>query len=439
MQISTKLLFIGISVATAVILTACTAPGGFPAVQADGLAVEPAAEIEGQAAPTELQQVEFLPEEDAPSRILGSQWATDFSRRTVEYEDILSGGPPKDGIPSIDDPQFESVVDAQEWISDRDPVIVFQHDDVQRAYPLAILIWHEIVNDVVGELPVTVTFCPLCNASIVFDRNFDGEILDFGTTGLLRNSDLVMYDRQSETWWQQFIGQGIIGKHAGRQLTFLPSQVLSFADFAAEFPEGQVLACPDLPRSYGANPYTQYDSISGRPFLYTGELDERLPATERVVGVDLGGAIMAYPFSELSNVGVVNDELDGASLVVFHKDGTASALDERQISQGKDVGSVGVFDRNLDGQVLTFERYEDGTFRDLETGSTWNILGEAVDGELSGKRLAQILSFDHFWFAWSAFFPIQACTRADLVLTSRGQVALLPWPFSCTMVSDRLD
>ena len=266
----------------------------------------------------------------------------------------MSGGPPKDGIPSIDDPTFESVADAQEWMSDRDPVILFQHDGDSRAYPLAILIWHEIANDVVGGKPVTITFCPLCNASIVFDRTFDNETLDFGTTGLLRNSDLVMYDRQSETWWQQFTGQGIVGRYAGQQLDFLPSQVISFADFANEFPQGQVLARPSVARSYGANPYTLYDSTVGRPFLFAGELDQRLPATERVVGVDLGEAKMAYPFSALSSVGVINDEIDGIPLVVFHKGGTASALDERAISEGKDVGSVGVFDRRLGDQTPEF-------------------------------------------------------------------------------------
>ena len=178
---------------------------------------------------------------------------------------------------------FESLDAAAAWLSAQDPVIVFAANGDARAYPLAILIWHEIVNDSVGGQPVAVTFCPLCNASIVFDRTFAGDVLDFGTTGKLRNSDLIMYDRQTETWWQQFTGQGIVGKHAGEQLDFLASQVISFADFAAEFPDGQVLARPPVNRSYGANPYTGYDS-STEPFLFRGELDTRLPATERIAG-----------------------------------------------------------------------------------------------------------------------------------------------------------
>lgn len=333
-----------------------------------------------------------------------SGWKTDFTRRTVAWEDIISGGPPKDGIPAINAPMFESVTAAAGWLSARDPVILFAESGEVRAYPLAILIWHEIVNDVVGGRPVAVTFCPLCNASIVFDRTFDGALLDFGTTGKLRNSDLIMYDRQTETWWQQFTGQGIVGQYAGEQLAFLPSQVISFADFAAEFPDGQVLARPTFPRSYGANPYAGYDS-SPRPFLFRGQVDDRLPATERIAGVALPGLVKAYPFSLAAQAGAIHDEAGGLPLVVLHKAGTASALDANAISEGRDVGSVAVFDRRLDGRTLTFVANGDGTYTDRETGSTWNILGVAVAGELSGAQLTQLLAFDHFWFAWAAFHP----------------------------------
>jgi hypothetical protein len=333
-----------------------------------------------------------------------SEWSTDFTRRTVEWEDIISGGPPKDGIPAIDEPAFESIEAAATWLNERDPVIVFAEGGDVRAYPLSILIWHEIVNDTVGGRPVAVTFCPLCNASIVFDRTFGGEVLDFGTTGKLRNSDLIMYDRQTETWWQQFTGQGIVGTHAGKQLDFASSQVISFADFAAEFPSGQVLARPAVSRSYGANPYTGYDSTT-QPFLFRGEVDDRLPATERVAGVVLPGTVKAYPFTLVSEAGAINDDVAGTPLVVFHKPGTASALDSGAIAEGRDVGSVAVFDRRVGERALTFTAAGDGTFTDAETGSRWNILGEAVAGELAGEQLTQMLAFDHFWFAWAAFHP----------------------------------
>jgi len=154
----------------------------------------------------------------AETRWRGEWPRTDFSKRTVALDEIDSGGPPKDGIPAIDRPRFVTPAEARGWLDPREPVIVLELNGETRAYPLQILMFHEIVNDTVGGQPVTVTFCPLCNASIVFDRRVGGAVLDFGTTGKLRKSDLVMYDRQSESWWQQFTGKGIVGRHAGATL-----------------------------------------------------------------------------------------------------------------------------------------------------------------------------------------------------------------------------
>lgn len=388
----------GIGVFCLLIFVGCTLQ-----IAAPPPAPEESEQTEEPATAPTANGVTFLPSTPPPFETY--DWSTDFSKRIVEWDEILSGGPPKDGIPSIDDPTFESVDVARDWLTDRDPVILFQHNGDVRAYPLAILIWHEIVNDEVGGLPVAVTFCPLCNASIVFDATIDGVAHEFGTTGRLRNSDLVMYDRVTESWWQQFTGQALIGDYAGQQLDFLVSQVISFGDFAAEFPEGQVLARPGANRSYGNNPYTSYDSTTGRPFLFDGELDTRLPATERVVGLEIAGDVMAYPFSRVAAAGVLNDEIGGQAIVIFHKAGTASALDSRTISEGRDVGSVAAFARRIDGQTLTFEANGDGTFTDVETGTTWNLLGEGIGGELAGEQLEQVISFDHFWFAWSAFYP----------------------------------
>ncbi|MCB9137119.1 MAG: DUF3179 domain-containing protein [Caldilineaceae bacterium] len=342
---------------------------------------------------------------DASPPFSTQEWTTDFSKRTVEWREILAGGPPKDGIPAIDHPGFEPITQASDWLTERDPVLVFRAGEEVRAYPLAILIWHEIVNDAVNGTPVAVTFCPLCNAGIVFERRLNGMTLDFGTTGKLRNSDLIMYDRQTESWWQQVTGEAIVGELTGAQLTFLPAQVLSFSDLAAVYPQAQVLARPASGRRYGDNPYEKYDSTTDCPFLYAGELDDRLPVTERVVGVELDGTAVAYPFAAAAARGVINDQIGKTPIVVFHKEGTASALDARVIAQGRDVGSTGVFDRRVDGQTLTFRANEDGTFTDAETGSAWTITGEATDGPLQGKTLKMISAFEHFWFAWNAFFP----------------------------------
>jgi hypothetical protein len=386
----------GLILLASLVLSACiatppAAPGRDGAADVEALATES----------TNAGTTELLPAEPPPFST--ADWTTDFTRRTVPWDQILSGGPPKDGIPAIDHPQFEPVAAAQDWLSERDPVIFFAYKGEARAYPLAILIWHEIVNDVVGGKPVAVTFCPLCNASIVFDRTLEDQVLDFGTTGRLRNSDLVMYDRQTESWWQQVTGEGLVGEYAGAQLTFLGGQVISFADFAAAYPQGQVLKAPDFHRSYGRNPYTNYDS--GRPFLFDGELDPRLPPTERILGIELHGEVKAYPFSKLATTGVLHDEVGGEPVVILYKSGTASALDTADISAGRDVGSAAAFSRQLGGRLLTLHVLDDDAFRDKETGSTWTILGQAIAGDLAGQQLELLLAFDHFWFAWHAFYP----------------------------------
>ena len=207
-------------------------------------APHPAPVSEAQTAAT---NVTIQPDPDFERALLNAGisrrgWETDFSRHTVPYGEILSGGPPRDGIPPLDDPKFTTAKDASAWLGDQEPVIAFELNDDARAYPLQILTWHEIVNDLVGGVPVSATFCPLCNAAIVFDRRLDGTVYDFGTSGNLRNSDLIMWDRQTESWWQQFTGQGIVGELAGKKLTMLTASIISFSDFRAASPDGKVLS-----------------------------------------------------------------------------------------------------------------------------------------------------------------------------------------------------
>ncbi len=166
---------------------------------------------------------------------------TDFTKHSIPLADILSGGPPKDGIPPIDDPAFKPVseIDA---LGETEPVIGVSINGKAKAYPLRILMRHEIVNDELGGVPITVTFCPLCNAAMVFDRRVGDKVLDFGTTGKLRNSDLVMWDRQTESWWQQFLGEAIVGSMTGTKLKALPVRLESWRNFKKRFQKGQVLS-----------------------------------------------------------------------------------------------------------------------------------------------------------------------------------------------------
>ena len=339
------------------------------------------------------------------ARFRAGVWKTDFSLHTVPYEEFLSGGVAPDGIPPLDDPKFESIEQADSWLRDVHPVVALEINGQARAYPLAVLTWHEIANDTLGGVPVSVTFCPLCNSAIAFDRRLDGAVLDFGVSGNLRNSDLVMWDRQTESWWQQLTGEGIVGAYAGYQLELVPAQIVSWSDFKAAFPGADVLSRDTgYTRRYGQNPYAGYDRADQSPFLFRGELDGRLLPMERVAALELDGQPLAFPFLALERERVVHYPAEQPEIVVLFQQGTASALDRQTIADSRDVGSTGVFEAALDGQELSF-RAEGGGFVDDQTGSTWNVLGQALSGPLVGQSLTPVVHGNHFWFAWAAFAP----------------------------------
>lgn len=257
---------------------------------------------------------------------------TNFEKFSVDLDQIFSGGPPKDGIPPIDDPVFESLADGAKRYAGREPVVAVTINGVAKAYPLSVLIWHEIVNDEVGGVPVSVTYCPLCNSAVVFDRRLDGRVLDFGTTGKLRYSDLVMWDRQTESWWQQFLGEAIVGDLTGKRLTVIPARVESFERFMRRRPDGTVLR-PNQPelRAYGRNPYVNYDS-SPWPFLYRGESPDGIQPLARVVAV----GDEAWSLELLRARG----KIKVGQMMLSWQEGQASALDSADIAAGRDIGNV---------------------------------------------------------------------------------------------------
>ncbi|MQA66162.1 MAG: DUF3179 domain-containing protein [Alphaproteobacteria bacterium] len=267
---------------------------------------------------------------------------TDFTRFSVPLDEVRSGGPPRDGIPAIDQPAFVDVEQVQD-LSSRDPVIGLTINGESKAYPLRILTWHEIVNDTLGGVPVAVTYCPLCNAAIVFERRVDGRDLDFGTTGKLRHSDLVMYDRQTESWWQQFSGEAIVGTMTGKRLRMIPSRLESFDRFRARTPKGQVLVPsePDL-RRYGQNPYVGYDA-SAAPAFFSGPLHDKVPAMAYVVAV----GERAWTLELLRREG----RIQVGNLELSWQAGNASALDASEIAKGRDIGNVVAQRRNPDGAL----------------------------------------------------------------------------------------
>ncbi|SMY09692.1 DUF3179 domain-containing protein [Flavimaricola marinus] len=272
---------------------------------------------------------------------------TDFDVTAIEaWGEILSGGPPRDGIPAINAPDFlpaseETRIDAVE------PVMVLEIEgQTPRAYPVRYLIWHEIVNDEVGGIPVAVTFCPLCNSGVVFDRRVGADTLTFGVTGKLRNSDMIMFDRETESWWQQATGQGIVGDMTGVELEMLPGWLEGWSSFKERNPNGLVMNQPvGFNRDYGRNPYGGYDS-SARPFLYRGEMPPHgIPPLARVVRV----GDRAWPLSLLSSAG----EISAAGLTLSWEAGQASALDDATIGDGREVGNVRV--RDSDGRSVVHD------------------------------------------------------------------------------------
>lgn len=266
---------------------------------------------------------------------------TDFTRSAVPVDEIRPGGAERDEMPPIDAPRFVEI--GQAGIPAIEPVVSIELGGEARAYPLRILIWHQIVNDRIADLPVAVTYCPLCNAALVYDRRVGEEVLSFGTTGLLRYAGLVMYDRQTESLWQQYEGQAIVGALAGVRLSQVPSRLESLQRFAERFPDGRVLVPSDAElRPYGRNPFTGYDRMPS-PFRYDGPLPDEVEPLARVVAV----GDRAWSLSLLRDVG----RLEAEDLVIEWFPGQASALDAKHIADGRDVGNVVVRMRRGGGLV----------------------------------------------------------------------------------------
>ena len=341
-----------------------------------------------------------------------AEWPkTDFSRHNISFEEILSGGPPKNGIPAIDEPRFIKNNQAH-WLKPLEPIISVEINGIAKAYPLQILMFHEIVNDEINGQAISVTFCPLCNTSIVFSREVNGKRLDFGTTGRLHNSDLIMYDRQTESWWQHFTGEAIIGSYTGTKLTEIKSQIISFNNFQKHYPDGLVLSRKTgYSRQYGKNPYLGYDNINNVPFLMRGKIDGRFPPMERVISVEINNKHKLYPFSVLDDSEILHDEISDSSLVIFKTGEIYSVLDKSTIQTSKKVAAYSVFSRQVKNQNLHFYLKND-VILDRETNSEWDVLGRATGGKLKGQQLKSIQYGLHFAFAWLAFNPdVEIFTR----------------------------
>jgi hypothetical protein len=342
--------------------------------------------------------------EDAPSA-LENPANPDFPDPLIDLEHLVSGGPPPDGIPPIDEPNFQPAREV-DWLEGREPLLSLTVGGETRGYPLQVMTWHEIVNDTVGGVPVAVTYCPLCNSGVAFEREAGERLLDFGTSGMLYADNLVMYDRQTESLWPQLTGQASVGVLTGTQLEAIPMGVVGWDQFRTAHPDALVLTRDTgHDRPYGRNPYAGYDNPNGGLLVEPpGGRDPRLPVKARVVGIHLRGDAVAIVRDLVAQDGVLPVTVGGRDLVVWHRPGQRSALDDEQIDSGQEIGTVGVFDARLDGRELSFTANGDG-FTDDQTGSVWNVLGQATAGRLAGKQLRPVTHLDTFWFAWVAFRP----------------------------------
>ncbi len=393
---------IALAVVTVFVVAAC----GASAVSGDGGPSSTVSPPDDAPASAASPGAGALPE--GPSA-LDDRFDPSFPDPLIDPDDILSGGPPPDGIPPIDDPKFVTVTEADDWLNDVEPVLVVDIDGDVRAYPIQILMWHEIVNDTVGGVPLSVTYCPLCNSAVTFERTVRGVETTFGTSGSLYFANLVMYDRATESLWNQIDGRAVVGVLTGDVLTQVPSTMVAWSDFKAARPDAQVLDRnrTGASRNYGTNPYTGLDDPDGQPFLFQGDVDVRAKAMQRIVAIEREGAAAAWSedvISHESGAAVTEGEIADLPLVIFWKQGQASALDSSDVAGGREVGTVGVFSPIVDGQTLTF-RTDGLLFIDDQSSSKWNVLGEAVEGPFEGSNLKPVTFVRTFWFSWAAFRP----------------------------------
>lgn len=312
---------------------------------------------------------------------------TDGVKHLIPLEKIKGGGPPKDGIPSIDHPVFADVANSK-FMSNSDTVIGLEINGEAKAYPLFILVWHEIVNDRVGGIPVSVTYCPLCYTNQVFERIINGEEVEFGTSGKLYNSNLLMYDRYTESYWSQALGMAVKGELTGYQLDLVPFDVITWGDWKQLHPDTKVLTTDTGHiRSYSTDPYGNYYT-EPRIMFPVEYRNDRLPPKEIIIGFNEDGVYKAYKQNDIESNIIINDSIGETPIMLV------SLFSENSRA----------FERTINDNTLNFV-YEDGKILDIQTNSEWNYDGLSVSGELEGTQLERMPIEPGFWFEWIAFHP----------------------------------
>jgi len=301
---------------------------------------------------------------------------TNGVKHIVPLNKILAGGPPKDGIPSIDKPKFVSAEEANAFLNDDDLVLGLYFDGVARAYPRMMLVWHEIVNDKINGIPIVVTYCPLCYTGTAFIRTINGEEVEFGVSGKLYNSDLIMYDRKTESYWSQILGQAIVGDLAGLKLERIHTDTLEWKAWKKLYPKTEVLSKDTgINKPYGYDPYGGY--YQSRELYFPVEnQDGRLHPKSIVYGIELGGIAKAYPDDDLAKFIVTNDVVGSVPILVARNPETQTGR---------------IFERKIGNIILEFE-FKNGKLYDKQTGSEWNFEGFAINGKYANTQLVSLVA-----------------------------------------------
>lgn len=393
----------------ALTLAACTTTQESQDTQGSTADTEQAAS--GEA--VELKNIAGSPKLDVPSA-LDDPNNSAFPSPLIDPASLRSGGPPPDGIPAIDNPKFEKAKDVN-WLQPDESVLSFTENGETRAYPIQVMIWHEIANDTVGGTPVAITYCPLCNSAVALDRRVDDLVLTFGTSGMLHKSDLVMYDRQTESLWPQLSLKAAIGHLAGTKPKVLAISTVPWEEFQREHPDSWVLSRDTgVSRNYGGNPYSGYDANDNTdPFLFDGQADGRLPVKAHVIGLFADSDPVAVTVQHLIDEGLVTVTGPDGPVVLWARPDVRTPLDADNVADGRKTGAAVAFQPKTDAgtkvelQVVAGagDAKSDQPFQDRVTGSTFGWDGVAKAGKLKGQRLVQVPSVDTFWFAWAAFSP----------------------------------
>ncbi|MFC1748654.1 DUF3179 domain-containing protein [Pseudomonadota bacterium] len=265
----------------------------------------------------------------------------DINNSDISPEEIHRGGPPRDGIPSIDNPDF-STPRLSNHLPATDRVLGLSHKGESKAYPISIMNWHEIVNDTIGDMPVVVTFCPLCGTGVAFSSHAGGKRLNFGVSGLLYNSDVLLYDRETESLWSQLLTRSISGPMKGTRLKLIPLEHTTWGDWIKRHPDTKVLSeNTGYARDYDRDPYAGYENSQGTYFPVSHR-DPRYHPKERVLGIEIKGIFKAYPFAELSKTnGLINDHINGTPVTIHYDKESHSA--RIQGAKGENLAGITAF------------------------------------------------------------------------------------------------